>query len=148
MIVFDLMIVWPKQVNAIAVTRVDATECCLYNPVFSSAVGDNESAGAMKTQSITFDLDHVDQDWQTNAKQYTFAPKSSGSVTATVTKYFDRHFEVQFKELHFSHTFKGVLPAASTNPVYIDLTWREEINLFVNGHVISCVPYESPKPSL
>jgi hypothetical protein len=100
----------------------------------------------MKTQSITFDLDHADRDWQTNAKQYKFTPKSSGGVSVTVIKCFDRHFEVQFKEQHFSHTFRGVMPAPSTNPVYVDLTWDEEINLFVNGHVISSVRHKSAKP--
>jgi hypothetical protein len=101
----------------------------------------------MKTQSMTFDLDHVDRDWQTNAKQYKFAPKRNGSVSVTVIKYFDCHFEVQFEEQHFSHTFRSVMPAPSTNPVYIDLTWHKEINLFLNGDVISSVPYESAKPS-
>lgn len=100
----------------------------------------------MKTQSITFDLDHVDRDWQTNAEQYKFAPKSDGKVSVTVIKCFDRHFEVRFEAQHFSHTFRGAMPAPSTNPVYIDLTWREEINLFVNGHAISSVPYESAEP--
>ena len=101
----------------------------------------------MKTQSITFDLDHVDRDRQTNAKQYNFAPKSNGSVSVTVIKNFGRHFEVQFEEQHFSHTFRGVMPPPSTNPVYIDLTWHKEINLFVNGDLISSIPYESAKPT-
>ena len=102
----------------------------------------------MKTQSITFDLDHVDRDWQTNAKEYKFAPKSNGGVCVTVIKHFDRYFEVQFQEQNVLHTFRGVMPAPSTNPVYIDLTWREEINLFINGHVISSVRHNSARSAI
>jgi hypothetical protein len=53
---------------------------------------------------------------------------------------------VQFEEQAFSHTFGGAMPAPSTYPVYIDLTWREEIDLFVNGHVINSVRHNPAKP--